>query len=158
MSEEAGAKLRRRVPCAPAARLENRRSSRHGRIAIAAVVWAIVSGRDVAAIVGDLLTFMTLVAAVVALRYAAQSAQAARDTVGPMQAMASDLAAAAKTMHTNVQLAELSRRERQYERVHAELVRWLLADHPAEAREGRACYVPPFPHFRQTNSTHVGQL
>ncbi len=82
-------------------------------IAIAAVVWAIVSGRDVAAIVGDLLTFMTLVAAVVALRYAAQSAQAARDTVGPMQATASDLAAAAKTMHTNVQLAELSRRERQ---------------------------------------------
>lgn len=127
-------------------------------IAIAAVVWAIVSGRDVAAIVGDLLTFMTLVAAVVALRYAAQSAQAARDTVGPMQATASDLAAAAKTMHTNVQLAELSRRERQYERVHAELVRWLLADHPAEAREGRARYVPPFPRFRQTNSTHVGQL
>ncbi len=65
---------------------------------ITAVLWSIVAGRDVVAIVGDVLTFMTLVAAAVALRYAAQSARAALDTVEPMKAMAANLTDAAKLL------------------------------------------------------------
>lgn len=80
-------------------------------LAIVPVVWAIVSGRDVVAIVGDVLTFITLVAAVVALRYAAQSAQAALDTVEPMKEMAANLTATAETMKANLELAERGRQE-----------------------------------------------
>jgi hypothetical protein len=99
-------------------------------------------------VIGVVLTFLTVLAAVVALRYARDSAIAARDTVRPMQAMATDLAAAAKTMQTNLRLAERTRQERQYESIHEGLVRWLLADHPAEAREGQAVLraaLSPFP-------------
>ncbi len=107
-------------------------------LAITAVLWAIVSGRDVVAIVGDVLTFMTLLAAVVAVKYAAESARAALDTVEPMKAMAANLTTAATTlkdmqdslittagtMQANLVLAERGRREDrllhrlgQYERV-----------------------------------------
>lgn len=94
-------------------------------LAVGAVLWAIVSGRDVVAIVGDVLTFMTLLAALVALKYAAESAQAALGTVEPMKAMAANLTTAAAaledmqsslittagTMQANLILAERGRQE-----------------------------------------------
>lgn len=89
-------------------------------LAIATGLWAIVAGRDVMAIVGDVLTFLTVMAAVIALRYAAMSAQAALDTVQPMKDMAAKLAASvdtlknieagqdatARTMQANLELAQ----------------------------------------------------
>jgi hypothetical protein len=68
-------------------------------LAIVTVAWAIVAGKDVVAIVGDVLTFLTLLAAVAALRYAVQPAQAALATVEPMEAMATNLATAAARLH-----------------------------------------------------------
>ena len=93
---------------------------------------------DVQAIIGYALTFLTLVAAVVALRYARDSARAARDTVQPMEVMAANLRETADTldnmagtlittagtMQANLILTERGRRENrlvhqleQYERV-----------------------------------------
>ena len=119
--------------------------------ALTAVLWPIVSGKDVQTVLTFLqtvLTFLTLVAAVVAVIYARDSVRSANDTATIMDGMASNLAIAAKTMQTNLRLAERSRQERQYERIHAGLVRWLLADYPAEAREGQAVLraaLSPFP-------------
>ncbi len=123
--------------------------------AIGAVLWAIVSGRDVVAIVGDVLTLLTLVAALVALKYAAESARAALATVKPMTDMAADLAATAATTKANLKLAEsgrqedrLTRRLEQYERIHAGLVRIQVAKYENEMREGQVALrtaLAPFP-------------
>ena len=93
---------------------------------------------DIQTIIGDGLTFLTLVAALVALWFARESAQAARDTVEPMEVMAANLRETADTledmagtlittagtMQANLILAERDRRENrlvhrleQYERV-----------------------------------------
>jgi len=118
--------------------------------AIATVLWAIISKReDVVAIVGDALTLLTLVAALVALGYAATSAQAARDTVKPLEDMASDLATTAGTIKANLELAErgrledrltqlLARYQRVYEAVMAmqRMVDTHLASH-VEIRNGQ---------------------
>lgn len=74
-------------------------------LAIAAVLWAIVCGRDAVAIVGDVLTFLTLVAAVVALQYAPTSGPAARDTVKPLEDMAAKLATTVDTLK-NIQASQ----------------------------------------------------
>ncbi len=80
---------------------------------------------DIQTIIGNGLTFLTLVAAVVALWFASQSARAARDTVRPMEVMAANLRETADTledmagtlittagtMQANLILAERGRRE-----------------------------------------------
>ncbi len=89
-------------------------------------------------VIGDLLTLLAVLAAVVAIKYARDSARAARDTVQPMEVMAanlretadtledmaSTLITTAGTMQANLTLAERGRRENrlvhrleQYERV-----------------------------------------
>ena len=96
-----------------------------GAVLSSAIVWAIMTGRDPLVVVGDALTAVTVVAAVVALRYARESARAAEATVTPMQDMATRLAATvdtlknieasqdatADTMQANLQLAQQIRAE-----------------------------------------------
>lgn len=109
------------------------------------IVWAIRTGHDVVAVIGDALTFVTVVAAVFAVWYAYQSARSAEATVKPMQDMAADLTAAAETLKANLTLAErvrkedrLVRRVEQYERIHEGLVRLEVAYQPGpEVREGQ---------------------
>ena len=128
---------------------------------------------DIQTIIGNGLTFLTLVAAVVALWFARQSAIAARDTIQPMEAMAANLRETADTledmagtlittagtMQANLILAERGRRENrlverlaQYRRVYA-AVDAVERSHrvgtpqerDAAMADGQAAYVTPLP-------------
>ncbi len=89
-------------------------------------------------VVGALATLAAVVAAGITIYYARQSVQAARDTIKPLQDMATDLDTAAKALQTSLRIAERTRQEQQYERIHAGLIRMRVAAYGNEAREGQA--------------------